>query len=59
MNDSSYKQGTMKNSRREDLVAIPDVPGCGVTINPKWLSAVKRLVVDVKIALLVIKMGDR
>ncbi len=27
---------------RDGLVAIPDGPGWGVTINPKWLSAAKR-----------------
>ncbi len=27
---------------RDGLVAIPDSPGWGVTVNPKWLSAAKR-----------------
>jgi L-alanine-DL-glutamate epimerase-like enolase superfamily enzyme len=29
---------------RDGLVAIPDSPGWGVNINPKWLSAAKRQV---------------
>ena len=34
----------MKNSRRDGLASIPDDPGWGVTINPKWLAAAKRQV---------------